>query len=167
MSENIMFSFHWDSKVWAITIAVLLFSILMLLPAFMKKLHIVVRMICPLSVLFILPALLDMPLHMTLSENAFSARMLSFSIDIPYQQIEKTYAISRDDVAGSIRTHAGGGLFGYSGNFRNEKFGHYSMYATDLSQLFLIQTKEGKYYIFSSPERDKMITAVNNNSAAR
>ena len=108
-----------------------------------------------------------MPLHMNLSENAFSARMLSFSIDIPYQQIDKTYAISRDDISGSIRTHASGGLFGYSGNFKNEKLGHYSMYATDLSQLFLIRTKEGKYYIFSSSERDKIMAAIHLNSVIR
>lgn len=167
MSENMMFYFHWDSKVWAITIAVLLFSLLLFLPVFLKRLHIIVRIVCPLSIFCFLPALLNMPLHMNLSENAFSARMLSFSIDIPYQQIDKTYAISRDDISGSIRTNASGGLFGYSGNFKNEKLGHYSMYATDLSQLFLIRTKEGKYYIFSSSERDKIMAAIHLNSVIR
>lgn len=124
-----IFYFHWDSKVWAITIAILLFSLLLFLTVFLKRLHIIVRIVCPLSIFCFLPALLNMPLHMNLSENAFSSRMLSFSIDIPYQQIDKTYGISRDDISGSIRTHASGGLFGYSGNFKNEKLGHYSMYA--------------------------------------
>ena len=137
-----IFYFHWDSKVWAITIAILLFSLLLFLTVFLKRLHIIVRIVCPLSIFCFLPALLNMPLHMNLSENAFSSRMLSFSIDIPYQQIDKTYGISRDDISGSIRTHASGGLFGYSGNFKNEKLGHYSMYANvchkcDLSYFFI------------------------------
>jgi uncharacterized protein (DUF58 family) len=48
---------------------------------------------------------------------------------------------------GSIRLGGNGGLFGFTGYFRNSKLGSYKAYATDPARAVVVETRDGVYVL--------------------
>lgn len=75
------------------------------------------------------------------------------SVTIPVGDIISVTEAERKTVMFSKRTMGNGGLFGYYGHYHNHLYGKFRMFATDLSNLYLVRTAKGNYVIScSSPE---------------
>jgi hypothetical protein len=75
------------------------------------------------------------------------------------QDISHASLIEKDNLGSVIRTGGIGGLFGYYGWFRGSKVGSFFMYATQMKNLILIETKDGKKYIIT-PDDVSMVSAI-------
>ena len=56
-----------------------------------------------------------------------------------------------------MRVFGSGGFFGYIGFFQGNEIGRYSGFFADTSQAFLIRTKRGKLYVFSTEAPDRTV----------
>lgn len=162
MQESMSFNFHWSQEVIIITLTISVLAFVLCAPILTRKHTLAARIISGISFICVLSVYLFLPLHIELSANAFSARMLSHSIHIYYREVAETYTIEKNALQNSVRVFGSGGMCGYLGKYKNETIGRYTMYATDLSQLFLIRKKDGNIYIFSSPNRDKIVSTIQN-----
>lgn len=76
----------------------------------------------------------------------------------PWRKYNKEYAFlniknvrtaSKEDMKGSVRLNAVGGLFGYYGLFSNNKLGDYTMYANNGNHCIIITLKDKKILVLS------------------
>lgn len=91
---------------------------------------------------------------------ALRIKMPLRSKDIPLNEIVSIRAIDKKTVKeGTIRTFGSGGFLGYLGYFHNYTLGHFEMYATEMQNLVLIETKSKKYVI-STIDYDKLLKSI-------
>ncbi len=70
-------------------------------------------------------------------------------VKISLSDIRQVRAIGDDEMTGTIRTFASGGLWGYYGKFYTPGFGHSTFYATQRINRVLVVTKQGKRIILT------------------
>ncbi len=85
------------------------------------------------------------PNSMTVSQSGVVISRYVGSIVIPAYKIVSVKKL--DDGIKFVRLAGNGGLFGYTGDYRNRKLGRVKVYATDLKGLVLIETSDVKYVV--------------------
>lgn len=84
----------------------------------------------------------------TVTPDALIIRRPIRSIRIARADIRE--ALDRPDaMRGSLRLWGNGGLFSFSGIYRNAELGNYRAYATDLSRTVVLRTADGRTYVLS------------------
>ncbi len=99
------------------------------------------------------------PQKCILTNESLIIKMLLFSKKIKLSDISEIKILDNNEIKGSIRTFASGGLFGYYGYFYNSAIGKYIMYATQRKNLILIKTKEAKKIIVT-PDDTTLIDRI-------
>lgn len=79
---------------------------------------------------------------------------------ISRKDIQSIKAIPDTDLAGSVRTFGNGGLFGYTGYFRNKIHGSTRWFVTQRKNYILITMKLGKKYVLSPDDVDGFLAAT-------
>ena len=82
---------------------------------------------------------------------------------IPLEDIKSCTIIeySRSIFDKTIRTFGSGGLYGFIGHFKHDKYGKMRMFVTHTKQCFLIRMKDGRHFIISSPKREEIVEFIN------
>lgn len=78
------------------------------------------------------------------------------SITIYRDDILSITALASKDLRGIYNIGGCGGLFGYFGSFTNRGLGQFSMYATEMRNLFLVRLKSGKKVVINCSEPKKI-----------
>ena len=73
-----------------------------------------------------------------LSDKEFFILRLGFVTRIPLRELA-TAKLAPDACNGSIRTFGNGGLYAFTGWYRNDTLGSYEMYSTDLSRTVVLR----------------------------
>ncbi|MBD8871793.1 PH domain-containing protein [Rhodanobacter sp. DHB23] len=136
----------WDTflKGISITVTLLLLGIFLLVACFvpdqtMPTVRIVV-MAVPVSIL--LAALLFVVRDYTLRDGALYVRRLLWTTRVELGDLREA-AIDPDAGAHSIRLFGNGGLFSFSGWFRNARLGRYRAFVTDWRQAVVLRADKG------------------------
>ncbi|HEX3157136.1 MAG TPA: PH domain-containing protein [Gemmatimonadaceae bacterium] len=99
------------------------------------------------------------PRGYALDAAALRVRRRAGELEIPLASITAVRRAQREELRGSIRAFAVGGLFGYFGRFYNSRLGRYRMYATRSSDYVLVTTNTGPVVI-TPAEPDQMVAAI-------
>ena len=75
-------------------------------------------------------------------QDEILVRRLFWSNRLPYQGLESVEA-DPDAMKGSIRTMGNGGLFSFSGRYRNRKLGSFRAYATEIRDSVILRYGSG------------------------
>lgn len=163
-NHSISVPFHWSGGVWAITIMTLLviagtefYLESLIWPAFMLWLKYLLTIVFFTT---IIGGVSYMPIRLNADDEKIRVRKLFCALEIPMSEVTGVKRILESDLSGSIQTFASGGLFGYLGRFKNDRLGNYSMYATELKHLILINTAS-KNYVFSCSRPREFVEFVN------
>ena len=104
-----------------------------------------------ISVVFAINA----PISVRLTPQYFELRKLVGRIRIEYTAI--THVVRYKPSFWDMRVFGSGGFFGYIGFFQGNEIGRYSGFFADKNQAFLIRTKRGKLYVFSTEAPDRTV----------
>lgn len=155
-NNNLRSTFRWDGIIIAITV---FYNILLVGGIYVTHNCLWVHI---LLVICWIGAPLYMPLHLTVDNEYLQARLVGPKIRIRVSDIKSCRIVTEQDALlnDSIRTFGSGGVYGYLGHFKSTKHGKYIIYATHVRQLFLVKTKQGKLYVFSSPKREEFVSFI-------
>ncbi|MBR5255726.1 MAG: PH domain-containing protein [Bacteroidales bacterium] len=165
--ESKVFSvpFHWDSAAVAITILVLVFLIGIGFFLYSFKWPTVLLWLKYLLIIVFLATIIIgvgfMPIRLTANEKTISIKRVFGPLEIPRSEIIESRQLMKSDITHSIRTFGSGGLFGYFGQFKSDRIGDYTMYATELTNFVLIRTYN-KQYVFSCAHPQEFIVFLQN-----
>lgn len=98
---------------------------------------------------------MNTPISVRLTPQYFELRKLVGRIRIEYTAI--TNVVRYKPSFWDMRVFGSGGFFGYIGFFQGNKIGRYSGFFADTNQAFLIRTKLGKLYVFSTETPDRTV----------
>lgn len=163
-NNNISVLFHWGGSVLAITIVALVIIIgtgihlnAMDFPAIVLWLK---YLLCGVLFVTVVIGVGYMPIRLKANSEAVTVTRLFGPLKVPMNEIIEVKRIPKSEIDKCIRTFGSGGLFGYLGKFKSDNLGHFTMYATDLSNLILITTPNKKY-VFSCSRHKELIEYVN------
>lgn len=116
-----------------------------------------VRQLAPVVTLLALPviaapayAFACAPLGYALTEHTLTIeRKTLWSIRIPLSQISACHPLPRAALQDAIRIYGTGGLFGWAGRYRARGIGAFTMYATSLDRLILVQRRRRRPIVIS------------------
>jgi hypothetical protein len=77
---------------------------------------------------------------------------------INLSDIKDVYAIKKDSMGWVMKTFGNGGLFGFYGEFRSDRYGHMTWYATRKSNYVMLESSEGR--IVLTPDNLEMIGEI-------
>ena len=82
------------------------------------------------------------------------------TIVIPKAAIKKAMAVNKKDLRFSIRTFGIGGVFSYTGQFWNGRFGSMTWYVTRMDSAVMLITSTNKKTVVSPDNREKFIAML-------
>jgi hypothetical protein len=101
------------------------------------------------------------PLGYVLNERTLTIeRKTLWSIRIPLAQISACHPLPRAALQDAIRVYGSGGLFSWSGRYRARTLGAFSMYATNLDQLILVQRRRRRPIVISPADGAAFLTGL-------
>ncbi len=100
-----------------------------------------------------------MPIRLKVDGEKIAVSRLFGALEIPLSEVTSVAPISKSYIDGSIRTFGSGGAGGYLGRFKNKTLGRYKMYATELTHLVLVRTRQKKY-VFSCTQPQEFVAYV-------
>lgn len=94
--------------------------------------------------------------YMLDGQNFYISRIAG-SFRIPLSVITTVQQIPNSDLRFSIRTFGNGGLFGYTGYFRNSKLGKMRWFVSQRKNYVLIETNDGAKFVVSPDEPGQLL----------
>lgn len=162
---------NWDSSVFKFTIiasiVALLSPALTILYNRYKKINIKDKSQYKINVgISCLPLLVfvlafGVPLKVTVSNNGVYVKQPAGVVEIDMLKINDVSPLTYKDIENSERTAASGGLFGYNGDYSNQKIGNYRMIAASLENLILIRTND-ENYVISCTNAEQCVASIRN-----
>ena len=112
-------------------------------------------------VILISPAFF-IPLRLVVDEECLRIWRPIGKMEIRLENIQSCSVIedSRSILDKTIRTFGSGGLYGFLGHFKHNRYGKMRMFVTHPKQCFLIRTKDGRNFVVSSPKRKEIVEFV-------
>ena len=158
-ATKIASAFPMSPLIIVVTVLVNVLFISMVISAFRSS--ILVLEILSLTIL-ISPALF-IPLRRIVAEDSLSIWRPIGKVEIQLEDIKSCSIIedSRSFFDKAIRTFGSGGLYGYLGHFKHDKYGKMRMFVTHTKQCFLIRMKDGRNFVVSSPKREEIVEFIN------
>lgn len=96
----------------------------------------------------------------SVTESSIVINSLLLPYNVSRNEIAKCTLVSKDEMSGTIRTFGNGGLFGYTGYYRNAKFGTMRWFATQRKNYLLIEKTNGKKIVITPDEPENFIAAL-------
>lgn len=114
------------------------------------------------SLAFLIGPMLFMPLRLIVSEKSLRIWRPIGKVEIQISDIKSCSVIvdSHSVFDKTIRIFGSGGAYGCLGVFRHDRLGKIRMFVTHIDQCFLIQTKDGKLLVISSPKRNEIVDFI-------
>ncbi len=103
------------------------------------------------------------PKSYLITEDSLQICRIVGNYRIPYTVINKVLRASKDDMRFTIRTIGNGGLFGFTGNFRNSRFGRMRWFVTQRKNYVIIETNDNKKIVISPDEPEKLALDLQKN----
>lgn len=162
-SKYLVAKFHWSKMVWILSII----TTLLLIGASAYTLLIsdddgnvgkIIVMLCIIPLPAICFAL--SPRLLYLFGNALIIKRWIGRVTIPTEEITSVVEADKWLVLRSTRTMGNGGYFGYYGRYYNVHYGKFRMFASEMTNLYLIRTKRDNYVI--SCRNKELITELQN-----
>lgn len=97
-----------------------------------------------------------MPKFYVINEDALLVKRLAGNFRIPLSTIENVELASKEDMRLTMRTFGNGGMFGFTGYFRNSRFGRMRWFVTQRVNYIVITTNDQKKYVISPDEPEMM-----------
>lgn len=115
-----------------------------------------------ISLFFLISPSFFIPLRLVVDEDSLKIWRPVGKVKIPLEDIKSCNVIedSHSLFDKTIRTCGSGGLYGFIGHFKHDKYGKLRMFVTHTKQCFLIKTKNGKYFVISSPKRAEIVEFI-------
>ena len=156
--QTIKLKVNWSNSVKVITLvvgAILLITECFLIKQFYNDLNILNVSIILLLLVALLSCVLLSPCYIVLTDDELTLKKLCGKFSIKRSDIKyvENYIYDNSD----IRKFGSGGFCGYLGNFSNAKIGNYRSFVCNQKQSFLVQTFDGKNYVFSCENKDLII----------
>lgn len=163
-SNTISIPFHWSGAVLTVTIVTL--AVLIGAGFYLGSLKwptVMLWLKYLLTIILLATVIVGvgyMPIRLKINDEKITVIRLFGPLKIPQSEIVEIKRIGKSEINNSIRIFGSGGLFGYLGRFKNDRFGSYTMYATELNNLIFIRTSNKKY-VFSCSRSKELIEYVN------
>ena len=116
-----------------------------------------------ISLFFLISPSFFIPLRLVVDEDSLKIWRPVGKVKIPLEDI-KSCTIIEDNHSifdKTIRTFGSGGLYGFIGHFKHDKYGKMRMFVTHTKQCFLIRMKDGRHFVVSSPKREEIVEFIN------
>ena len=115
-----------------------------------------------ISLVFLLSPAFFIPLRLVVDEDSLRIWRPIGKVRIRMEDIKSCTAIedSRSIFNKTIRTFGSGGLYGFLGHFKHDKYGKMRMFVTHTKQCFLIRMKDGRHFVVSSPKREEIVKFI-------
>jgi PH (Pleckstrin Homology) domain-containing protein len=101
------------------------------------------------------------PKSYLISNDSIQVQRLAGNYRIPLSVIDKVFPASVNDMKLTIRIFGNGGMFGFTGYFRNSHFGKMRWFVTQRKHFVVIETKAHKKIVISPDEPEKLISDLN------
>jgi len=101
---------------------------------------------------------LQSPRYIVLTDDKLIVKKLFGTFSVERSKIRRVESYAPD--SSEVRLFGSGGFFGYLGKFSSAKIGSYRSFVCNFKQAFLIQTFDGKKYVFSCENRDEVINTI-------
>ncbi|MCW3084676.1 MAG: hypothetical protein JWP12_2042 [Bacteroidetes bacterium] len=96
------------------------------------------------------------PVGYEVTQGAIVIKRPANKVTINKQGIESVRLLEKSETAGTIRSFASGGLFGYFGKF-NGPLGKMTWYVTNKNNMVLLKMRDGKIYVVSPDDTSTFI----------
>jgi hypothetical protein len=96
------------------------------------------------------------PKAYVITDDALLIKRIAGNYRIPLSVIKSVIAASREDMRITIRTFGNGGLFGFTGHYRNSRFGRMRWFVSQRQNYLVIETSEGTKFVISPDEPEVM-----------
>lgn len=113
---------------------------------------------CLMPLLLLVPAFMS-PARLIIDDKGITIKKIYGKVFIPIGAIVEVRTISKEERSKSIRIFGSGGLYGYFGDFWNEKIGDYKLYATEKRDMIYVKTI-GEAYVISSRDSGKAMEVL-------
>lgn len=116
-----------------------------------------------ISLVFLITPSFFIPLRLVVTEKSLRIWRLIGKVEISLEDINSCTIIgdSSSIFDKTIRTFGSGGLYGFIGHFKHDKYGKMRMFVTHTKQCFLIRMKDGRHFVVSSPKREEIVEFIN------
>ena len=116
-----------------------------------------------ISLVFLITPAFFIPLRLVVDEKSLRIWRPIGKVEIRQEDIQSCSVIedSRSIFDRTIRTFGSGGLYGFLGHFKHNKYGKMRMFVTHPKQCFLIRTNDGRNFVVSSPKRKEIVEFIN------
>ena len=154
MEHELIYKFRFSRRVWLLTaLYVVIFGVLAAALYFLYEGGYLSAWFSSCIVALLLLMSLSIPRKICLNRERLRIDCLMDITELPLNEIASVRKVERSEMKGIIPLLGGFGFFGYYGHYHNHLYGKFRMFATDLSNLYLIRTAKGNYVIgCSNPE---------------
>ena len=116
-----------------------------------------------ISLVFLISPAFFIPLRLVVDEESLRIWRPIGKVEIRLDDIKSCSVIedSRSLFDKTIRTFGSGGLYGFLGHFKHDRYGKMRMFVTHPKQCFLIRTKDGRSFVVSSPKPKEIVEFIN------
>ena len=115
-----------------------------------------------ISLVFLITPSFFIPLRLVVIEKSLRIWRPIGKVEISLEDI-KSCNVIEDSLSlfdKTIRTCGSGGLYGFIGHFKHDKYGKLRMFVTHTKQCFLIRMKDGRHFVISSPKREEIVEFI-------
>ena len=157
MEQKINVHWSWYTRIVTILGSLVLVSIVWReLRNFLADFHDYGALLYVLVGIFLLVVYaINAPISVRLTPQYFELKKIVGRIRIEYTAI--THVERYKPSFWDLRVFGSAGFFGYIGFFRGDEIGSYKGFMGDTGQAFLIRTKRGKLYVFSTEAPDRTV----------
>ncbi|KWW25511.1 MAG: hypothetical protein F082_744 [bacterium F082] len=115
-----------------------------------------------ISLVFLISPSFFIPLRLVVTEKSLRIWRPIGKVEISLEDIKSCTIIgdSRSIFDKTIRTFGSGGLYGFIGHFKHDKYGKMRMFVTHTKQCFLLRLKDEQHFIISSPKREEIVEFI-------
>lgn len=154
-------TFRWSKMVWIMSICTTLILIgasivTLCIPDTSWESYVAMMIIIPLPIICFLLS----PHRLYLIGDTLIIKRWMGRVTISTNEITSVEEADKWVVLRSTRTMGNGGYFGYYGHYFNRQYGKFRMFATDMSNLYLIRTSQRNFVI--SCTNKELITELQN-----
>ena len=116
-----------------------------------------------ISLVFLISPAFFIPLRLVVDEESLRIWRPIGKVEIRLEDIQSCSVIedSHSILDKTIRTFGSGGLYGFLGHFKHDRYGKMRMFVTHPKQCFLIRTKDGRSFVVSSPKPKEIVEFIN------
>jgi hypothetical protein len=101
------------------------------------------------------------PKSYSIDSESFQVNRLAGSFRIPISVIQNVFIAQKEEMKLPIRIFGNGGVFGFTGYYRNSRFGSMRWFVTQRQNYVLIETVDGSKYVITPNDPKELVDELN------